>query len=275
MKQSQQYFLRTWHEQHRAQFEQEILNLEAPTTTVCACGEAARWRCKDCFGAAETCGPCMQKSHEHLPWHRVDSWHINHCFNPAWLYQVGVAIHTGHGGAPCPAATRNVPSTFSAGQESSQKTSETARRGAAPATTTPAPQLEGDEDSWEDIEDDQSEEARVMAELNDILDQHPPRTYGGDGTLTVVDISGIHSFPVHYCRCAGAQPPHLQLLKLRLYPTSYLRPRTVFTFGVLDDFLQHNVVCKTSAHNYYTLLRRKTNSTFPDMVPVCTAFCSN
>ena len=143
------------------------------------------------------------------------------------------------------------------------------RQNPAPATEGPAPQLSVYEDDWEDIDDDWLDEERFMAQVNNIIDPHVPRAPGADGTLTVVDISGVHSIPVHYCHCAGAEPPHLQLLQLRLFPTSCLRPRTVFTFHVLDDFLQHNVVCKTSAHNYYTLLRRKTNSTFPDMVPVC------
>lgn len=46
------------------------------------------------------------------------------------------------------------------------------------------------------------------------------------------------------------------------------RTKTVFTFGVLDDFVRDNLECGTSALNYYSKLRRVTSNAFPHLVPV-------
>ncbi|KAH9928247.1 hypothetical protein B0H21DRAFT_712169 [Amylocystis lapponica] len=54
---------------------------------------------------------------------------------------------------------------------------------------------------------------------------------------------------------------------MALYPASHRRIKSCFTFRVLDDFLLDNLECKTSALNFYSKLRRTTNSTFPDQVP--------
>jgi hypothetical protein len=52
------------------------------------------------------------------------------------------------------------------------------------------------------------------------------------------------------------------------FPASFNRPKTVFTFTVLDDFLLDNLECGTSAMNYYSKLQRMTSSMFPHLVPV-------
>jgi hypothetical protein len=83
-----------------------------------------------------------------------------------------------------------------------------------------------------------------------------------------VDKSGVHSLSIWYCHCPGALNPAMQLFQAGLFPASFTRPKTAFTFSVLDDFLLDNLECGTSAMNYYSKIRRLTSSIFPLMVPV-------
>ncbi|KAG2051654.1 hypothetical protein BDR06DRAFT_889234, partial [Suillus hirtellus] len=54
----------------------------------------------------------------------------------------------------------------------------------------------------------------------------------------------------------------LQLLCAGLFPTSTTRPRTAFTFEVLDNFFIDALECKTSAMSFFDKLRWLTNNTF-------------
>ncbi|KAG1821433.1 hypothetical protein EV424DRAFT_1346903 [Suillus variegatus] len=84
---------------------------------------------------------------------------------------------------------------------------------------------------------------------------------------TIVDKSGVHSLSIWYCHCPGALNPDMQLFQAGLFPASFTRPKTAFTFSVLDDFLLDNLEYGTSAMNYYSKIRRLTSSIFPLMVP--------
>lgn len=85
--------------------------------------------------------------------------------------------------------------------------------------------------------------------------------------LTVVDITGVHSLRICWCRCQLREDP-LQLLSARLYPASMSCPRTAFTFRLLDDFLLSNKISGCPAQSYYDRVRRLTDSAFPNKVPV-------
>ncbi|KAH9833985.1 uncharacterized protein C8Q71DRAFT_711618 [Rhodofomes roseus] len=85
--------------------------------------------------------------------------------------------------------------------------------------------------------------------------------------LTVVDITGVHSLRASICDCPGADKDIFQLLTMGLYPGSVSRPRTCFTFRVLDDFLLANKVSGIAAQSYFERLRRLSNSAFPHRVP--------
>ena len=65
------------------------------------------WRCLDCLGQPTECTSCCARSHRRLPFHRVEQW-VGNFFKPAWLRQVGVAIHLGHGGEPCPSFSDSI-----------------------------------------------------------------------------------------------------------------------------------------------------------------------
>lgn len=89
----------------------------------------------------------------------------------------------------------------------------------------------------------------------------------GNQWMTIVDITGVHHLPVHFCDCATDIRPYRQLLRLSLYPATYDRPETVFTFRVLEDFHLENLETKASAQRYYAKLRRLTSNAFPQSVP--------
>ncbi|KAI6030160.1 hypothetical protein EDC04DRAFT_2898558 [Pisolithus marmoratus] len=50
----------------------------------------------------------------------------------------------------------------------------------------------------------------------------------------------------------------------RLFPASISKPKTAFTFTVLDHFLIDALECKTSAMSFYQKLKRFTNNAFPE-----------
>ncbi|KAI6014204.1 hypothetical protein EDC04DRAFT_2870687 [Pisolithus marmoratus] len=87
--------------------------------------------------------------------------------------------------------------------------------------------------------------------------------------MTIVHTEGIFSHEVSVCNCPGSHPNdwHLDLLRQRLFPASISKPKTAFTFAVLDHFLIDALECKTSAMSFYQKLKKFTNNAFPERVP--------
>ncbi|KAI5981829.1 hypothetical protein EDD15DRAFT_2151054, partial [Pisolithus albus] len=81
--------------------------------------------------------------------------------------------------------------------------------------------------------------------------------------LTVVDITGIHYMIINNCQCLNAEDYHLQLLRAKLWPSTFQKPSTVFTFAMLDDFLRDNLECGMSRMNYFSKLHQITSGPFP------------
>ena len=104
----------------------------------------------------------------------------------------------------------------------------------------------------------------------DFNDFKPPTGDDGSGCpwVTVVHTNGIHYFRAKFCGCTNSPPRHIQFLDTGLYPATKKKPRTVFTFHVLDDFYMENLECKTAARNYYSKLRRLTSRVFSHLVSV-------
>ncbi|KAI6010461.1 hypothetical protein EDC04DRAFT_2610199 [Pisolithus marmoratus] len=84
--------------------------------------------------------------------------------------------------------------------------------------------------------------------------------------MTIVHTEGIFSHEVSVCNCPGSHPNdwHLGLLRQRLFPASISKPKTAFTFTVLDHFLIDALECKPSAMSFYQKLKRFTNNAFPE-----------
>ncbi|KDR79698.1 hypothetical protein GALMADRAFT_63361, partial [Galerina marginata CBS 339.88] len=79
--------------------------MEAPDSTSNLCQECHQktgfWHCKQCFGGRVLCGLCCRNAHMWLPYHRVERWNGKY-FRVGALWEVGVKLHLGHQGRPCP-----------------------------------------------------------------------------------------------------------------------------------------------------------------------------
>ncbi|KAG1830059.1 hypothetical protein F4604DRAFT_1695666 [Suillus subluteus] len=126
----------------------------------------------------------------------------------------------------------------------------------------PCPNLshQPDPSPWEDI--GSMEDVFAQEEGDTIND-----TQLGVSNLVIVHSTGVYSHSVSWCQCPGAEKAHhLDLMKARLFPASLTRPRSAFTFDVLDNFLIDALECKTSAMSFYQKLRQFTNNAFPDKI---------
>ncbi|KDR71018.1 hypothetical protein GALMADRAFT_15660, partial [Galerina marginata CBS 339.88] len=86
-------------------------------------------------------------------------------------------------------------------------------------------------------------------------------------SLIMVDVNGIHSVCLAYCRCAQSGDAVDQLLGARVFPASVIRPGTGFTFNLLETFHMDCLQSKKSAYDYVEALRRRTSNAFPTDVP--------
>jgi hypothetical protein len=116
-----------------------------------------------------------------------------------------------------------------------------------------------DDPEWQDIPEFQIDPLRTPTPSKDELEiEH----------LLLVDASGLISLPAIWCSCEAAdRKPDEDLLDLQLFPVSYTKIKTVFTFRCLDDYRLSNLECKTTAYQYYQKLRRLTNPALPQSVP--------
>jgi hypothetical protein len=171
-------------------------------------------------------------------------------FKPAWLHEVGVEIYLGHGGAPCPLVTEMNPLEDCGDMDVDDH----------------------DNSDWEDGEEavPEAPPLRAFADTVNISVTSMQMVT----VLCVVDRSGIHHLPVRWCRCAGHAADEHQLFSMGLFPASFKRIKTAFTFQVLDDFRIDNLECKTAAFNFYRKLRRITSNAFPESIKVCVPYVS-
>ncbi|KAF8262965.1 hypothetical protein EI94DRAFT_1773065 [Lactarius quietus] len=84
--------------------------------------------------------------------------------------------------------------------------------------------------------------------------------------MTVIDRSGVHEIGVSWCHCPGAPECNLQLMMAGLFLATFCKPKTAFTFRVLEDFHLDNLECKTTPSQFLSHLRRLTNDEFPNTV---------
>jgi hypothetical protein len=225
------------------------------------------WRCLDCSGNNSECTQCFRDRHRFLPFHRLEHWGGTY-FEPAWTCQVGVEIHLGHRGNPCPSRnwSRNANPTGPAAPSAAAADFNVA---AADNFNNAAA------DNFEDhVDRDHSDDgADDDVDWVDENDDDDSSDYGlpklkGEDVCVVVDKSGVHRLRVRPCICPGHSPLDLQYLDMGLFPASLRRIRTAFTFALLDDFRMDNLECKTAGLNYYNKLRRITSNDFPRSVPV-------
>ncbi|KAG1847237.1 hypothetical protein F4604DRAFT_1884051 [Suillus subluteus] len=119
-------------------------------------------------------------------------------------------------------------------------------------------------DRWDLFEGDEHED---QLEPEDLPFVSGPEFQPKENTMVIIDKSGVHRLEIRCCDCPNALSPDIQMFRHGFFPASFNRPKTAFTFRVLDDFLLDNLECGTSAMNYYSKLRRMTSSMFPHLVP--------
>ena len=208
-----------------------LLQTEAPVNGgICpSCNvRQTMWKCSDCVGCTNFCNDCIKKCHSSLPYHRVERW-TGIFFEPAWLCQANVVIHLGHGGLRCPSNMEHDSAVVS-----------------------------------------DSEHCPEPSKGDAIYGNGLPKLKGRDYHV-VVDKSGVHRIRILPCSCAHAPKEnerYLHYLQMGLFPASLQTIKTVFTFGVLDDFQMDNLECKTAGLNYWHKLVRITSNEFPKSVPV-------
>lgn len=190
-------------------------------------------------------------------------------FRSSWLCQAGLEVHLGHGGNKCPYTVTDdaVPATSATGE-----TCIPANVDAMPefAEFSVANDCNGsddgsDDETWASDEEDLPESlgAKVDAAYGNGL----PNLKGGN-IVCMVDTSGVHRFRVHLCECPNRKDNDLQYFEMGLFPASLEKPKTAFTFRVLDDLRLTNLECHTPYRSYWKTLVRKTSCEFPLSVPV-------
>lgn len=245
--QSSHDYMEEWLPKRRT-FLTEVIEHEAPSGDICSkCkGSRFKFRCLDCLYSPLLCLGCCREIHQSHPFHRIEVWKDNH-FAPAWLWQLGVQVHLGHGGNVCPFRKPQEP---------------------VDAMIEPIPMAPNYIEGTTELDDDDSETEDTGQEYGWSANKPPNGYCPGATSVVFVHTNAVHHLPVFLCDCPGAKDPIAQYLELGFYPATYKQIETVFTFQVLDDYLLSNLECHTSCHHYYAKLRRMTNRVFPKSVPV-------
>ena len=89
-------------------------------------------------------------------------------------------------------------------------------------------------------------------------------------TLTITHTNGIHEVKTHICHCPGQRELVEQLILADLFPATWTKPQSVFTFDVLEDFHEDTLTSKKSAYDYVRKLRHRTNNSCAHHVQVGT-----
>ena len=84
--------------------------------------------------------------------------------------------------------------------------------------------------------------------------------------IRVVHTNGIHHIALVSCSCRGHENITTDLIYAGWVPTSFTRVRTIFTAAVLDHFRYCNLEMRSSAYQFFQLLRRVTNTLSPSKV---------
>ena len=250
--QTQNDYLREWVPK-RESYIDILLDSEALPAFGCgSCGADGQWRCDTCFGQPLFCAACCRTQHRNLPFHRVKYWDGTH-FSSSWLRHIGVEIYLGHGGLPCPTTTENLVDDNASEYSSDEE--------------DPGEAAEFPDELWETAASGMGPTIGLKGAGSSSFD-------ASQGNLTtIVDTTGVHQLFVNVCSCVlNPEPPDVQFMRMGLFPASFQRVCTAFTFRVLDDYRLDNLESKTTAYKYYNKLRRRTAPAFPHSVKVCQTF---
>jgi hypothetical protein len=78
-----------------------------------------------------------------------------------------------------------------------------------------------------------------------------------------MDLNGLHNVRVTFCTC----DPNLQwgeryrqLLRMRWYPASFSRPRTAFSFDLLETYHKVTLQGKLNLYDFYHAIMQKSDN---------------
>lgn len=81
--------------------------------------------------------------------------------------------------------------------------------------------------------------------------------------LTIVDLNGWHKVQVGFCACSTNTPQnehYRQLLRMRWYPASFARPRTAFSFDLLETYHKLTLQGKLNLYDFYLAIIQKSDN---------------
>ena len=81
--------------------------------------------------------------------------------------------------------------------------------------------------------------------------------------ILVIDLNGAHNLNVQFCACEGTPtwvPPYRQLLRMGWYPATSDRPKTAFTFHLLDTYHKLTLQGKLNLYDFHLSIMQKTDN---------------
>lgn len=94
-----------------------------------------------------------------------------------------------------------------------------------------------------------------------------PQPEIGTHEISVLHTNGVHCMTVQYCGCQG-EGHWEQLLHGKLLSGTDQKPKSAFTFEVLQHFHAFNLASKTAAHDFNQALLQLTDGVQPSKFPV-------
>ena len=234
----------------------------------------------------------MRQYHKENPFHRIQHWNGTF-FRSAELWEVGTYLLVQHHNGEAICDTLRLWSNM---LESAEKTKDRIEQDQIHQTlsaSAPAPapahahgskqmpefdqylndieidmDMDGTDGTDDDI-DDVDDEEEDLEEVNPYLDTAGDSVDPALAAATlgsyhrVVHTNGIHHIAMVSCQCHGEDVLPLDLFAAQLLPASFKRIRTLFTAQVLDMYRLCNLELKSSAYQFYQLLRRLTRPMAP------------
>jgi hypothetical protein len=223
----------------------------------------------------------MRQEHGYLPFHHIEVWEGSY-FSPAQLgADIGVQIFLGHRGLPCHQQDQALIGDL---DEYIDQDTGNLREFPRDADCK-EPYLSAD--NWQsnlrnrfpdDADDDddttsgetpasaqeESNSARPSDGQHSAADsqdftQTSQSLYGVAVDFVIGHTNGFHLIQVVPCCCSNHPTFDRQLLFSNLWATSYVRPKTAFTFECLSLMRDLNLECHVSANAYHTLLEKRSN----------------
>lgn len=91
----------------------------------------------------------------------------------------------------------------------------------------------------------------------------PRQAVATNHPMTVLHTTGSQQVHINFCRCDGTDWA-IQLFRARLYPATFNRPSTAFSFGALKDFAAFHSVAKVPAHDYLEVTEQRSSDDLLD-----------